>query len=587
MQNDWEINWEDYYKILQIDPSAEAEVIEGAYKKLAYKYHADKNPAASAEERMKKINRAYEILYKDPAKKRQYDIAWQRKMSQSGASANNYTAAKPEPEVDKKNILFTNVLFGKKQSASFIVNNLGGPCKKIKIFPSQPNSWVRIARFASLSPAERLPMQVEIEAVGERWGTSYFETIIVRLDNEEIQVKVQLQTRPLSVWVVLIVTKRLIVKIINKIRIIISFLSSLRWPIRKKYIFYLLVILLLIWAANSQYYEKFKIYIDRVYGELQATNCNFTRDLHEGLSGSDVLCLQKYLNSSGYKIALSGLGSLGNETDYFSPLMVKAVSAWQIANRVSPASGYFGAISRAKYNEKQKSSGNNGITAGSSKSQSTNIPATKSAESADKLTPKETTKSETKKTSFIVAGTIVDRHGDPVPANYWLADNQDQQYGVGSAGGIVFSIPKAYSNGSFKTVAVADGEYTLHISDNNYFGAYREFGQKVKIAGADVNLGLVVLPWSWVTGTVVDRESNPIEAYYWLTDDQDMLYGNSSTKVFSNGSFKTVAVADGEYTLHLEASGYITLVKQVIVAGQDVSVGQLILEPKSAASPPN
>jgi calcineurin-like phosphoesterase family protein len=54
--------FEDYYEILQVSRSAESEVIDAAYKKLAQKYHPDVNRNADAAERMKKINAAYEVL---------------------------------------------------------------------------------------------------------------------------------------------------------------------------------------------------------------------------------------------------------------------------------------------------------------------------------------------------------------------------------------------------------------------------------------------------------------------------------------------------------------------------------------------
>lgn len=80
-----------------------------------------------------------------------------------------------------------------------------------------------------------------------------------------------------------------------------------------------------------------------------AVSCSFTRDLTVGSRGDDVKCLQRYLNSAGYKVAESGPGSPGNETTYFGPATKAAVVKWQSANGVSPASGYFGPISRAKY----------------------------------------------------------------------------------------------------------------------------------------------------------------------------------------------------------------------------------------------
>ena len=80
--------------------------------------------------------------------------------------------------------------------------------------------------------------------------------------------------------------------------------------------------------------------------------CTFTRDLYLGISGDDVKCLQQYLNDGGNAtIATSGAGSPGNETTYFGSLTRNAVIRWQSANGVSPAAGYFGSISRAKYNE--------------------------------------------------------------------------------------------------------------------------------------------------------------------------------------------------------------------------------------------
>ena len=84
-------------------------------------------------------------------------------------------------------------------------------------------------------------------------------------------------------------------------------------------------------------------------GGAAAAACTFTKDLTLGVTGDDVKCLQQYLNSAGYQVAASGAGSPGSESTYFGNLTKAAVAKWQAANSVSPAAGYFGAISRAKY----------------------------------------------------------------------------------------------------------------------------------------------------------------------------------------------------------------------------------------------
>ena len=63
----------DYYDILGLSKSASDSDIKSAYRKLAMKYHPDRNPGdKKAEENFKEISDAYEVL-KDPQKKAAYN----------------------------------------------------------------------------------------------------------------------------------------------------------------------------------------------------------------------------------------------------------------------------------------------------------------------------------------------------------------------------------------------------------------------------------------------------------------------------------------------------------------------------------
>ena len=91
---DWEIHWKDYYKILQVDPVAEQEVIKGAYDRLAKKYHPDASKDPRANERMREINGAYEVLG-NPEKRGRYDAAWRQRQREGTYKAEASESPRP------------------------------------------------------------------------------------------------------------------------------------------------------------------------------------------------------------------------------------------------------------------------------------------------------------------------------------------------------------------------------------------------------------------------------------------------------------------------------------------------------------
>lgn len=85
----------------------------------------------------------------------------------------------------------------------------------------------------------------------------------------------------------------------------------------------------------------------------------WTRDLSSGSTGADVMKLQQFLNANAdTRVAASGAGSVGSETEYYGPATAAAVSKMQVMYRadiLTPAglvnpTGYFGPSTRAKAN---------------------------------------------------------------------------------------------------------------------------------------------------------------------------------------------------------------------------------------------
>ena len=83
------MEYKDYYKILGVDKNATQEEVKKKYRKLALKYHPDKNPNnKSAEEKFKTIAEAYEVIG-NKEKRKKYDelgANW-KQYEQAGAYA--------------------------------------------------------------------------------------------------------------------------------------------------------------------------------------------------------------------------------------------------------------------------------------------------------------------------------------------------------------------------------------------------------------------------------------------------------------------------------------------------------------------
>ena len=68
----------DYYSVLEIAPSADTAEVNAAFRRLAWRYHPDRNPAPGATVQFQDINEAHQVL-SDTALRGEYDAKWHPK----------------------------------------------------------------------------------------------------------------------------------------------------------------------------------------------------------------------------------------------------------------------------------------------------------------------------------------------------------------------------------------------------------------------------------------------------------------------------------------------------------------------------
>jgi DnaJ-class molecular chaperone with C-terminal Zn finger domain len=175
------MEYKDYYKILGVERNASPDEIKKAFRKLAMKYHPDRNKGnKEAEEKFKDINEANEVL-SDPQKRARYDqlgASYSDWQSQGGGSGNfNWndwaTAAGRGTAGQQVDMGDLNDLFGGGFSDFFSA-----------IFGGMPQSSTR--RQSRTSPRQSYQQPVEITLDEAYHGT----TRMFQVEQRRIEVKI-------------------------------------------------------------------------------------------------------------------------------------------------------------------------------------------------------------------------------------------------------------------------------------------------------------------------------------------------------------------------------------------------------------
>ena len=174
--------YKDYFQVLGVDRSADADAIKRAFRKLARQYHPDVNPGdASAEARFKEISEAYEVL-SDPDKRRRYEQFGQY-WNQAGAPG----GAGPGMDVD----------FGRYGNFDDFIGDLlgrfGGPAGGGGFQSSGvPGGGFSGGGFPRGNAAARTPVNLDAEAsVSITFAEAFRGTErTLSVNNERVQVRI-------------------------------------------------------------------------------------------------------------------------------------------------------------------------------------------------------------------------------------------------------------------------------------------------------------------------------------------------------------------------------------------------------------
>ncbi len=167
----------DYYKILQLDPEAEPEVVTAAYRRLASKYHPDVNSASDAEERMRNLNLAYAVI-SDVAKRSDYDRQRRARATRSTASRGSYYATRrtmPMVTVTPSILSFGTLAKGTTRTLTVEISVTEGRTLIGDLRASHP--WIRLSTSRLFSATT--VVNVEVDTTNLKEGSTHNGALII------------------------------------------------------------------------------------------------------------------------------------------------------------------------------------------------------------------------------------------------------------------------------------------------------------------------------------------------------------------------------------------------------------------------
>lgn len=172
------MDYKDYYKILGVERSASEQEIKKSYRKLAMKYHPDKNPGdKQAEDKFKDINEAYQVL-SDAQKRSRYDQLGDSyfRYQQNGGAPNGFnwdqwnTAGRQSAGATRVNVDDLGSMFGGGFSDFFrtIFGEMGGDINQVRRGPGRTASPQAVQQPVSISFMEAYNGTTRTVQIGSR-----------------------------------------------------------------------------------------------------------------------------------------------------------------------------------------------------------------------------------------------------------------------------------------------------------------------------------------------------------------------------------------------------------------------------------